>query len=202
MPDVKEVLHERQAFLVNPPPSLGTILEGEFRKDFFVGVSTIVLKLFHCVNPKVAVFGKKDYQQALIIRSMCNQFNLPVKIVLAETVREIDGLAMSSRNNRLSPTERTESCFLYQKLKELSAQILELNRQKKLNSTKISQLEDAAFQEFKLKKWQPDYFSVRRKIDLDIPSFEYGEGKLNELIILAAASLGKNRLIDNLEIKS
>src|SRR3546814_17106498 len=89
---------EPQNFRIQPPSDLGGILEGEFRPGFFDGVSTVVMKLFSCVQPSVAVFGKKDYQQLMVVRNMCRQFQLPVNILAHETVRDPDGLALSSRS--------------------------------------------------------------------------------------------------------
>ena len=108
-PSEDELYPEPQDYSVDPPQNLGDILEGEFRPGFFKGVCTVVLKLFSCVQPSVAVFGKKDYQQLMIIRRMCHQFALPVKIIPAETIRAKDGLALSSRNGYLSSNEREEA---------------------------------------------------------------------------------------------
>src|ERR1700688_5126626 len=105
-PTEREMYPEPQNYRVNPPTDLGDILEGQFRPGFFVGVTTVVLKLFSCVHPRVAVFGKKDYQQLMIVRNMCRQFCLPTEIIAHETVREDDGLALSSRNRFLSEAER------------------------------------------------------------------------------------------------
>ena len=111
-PDEREMYPEPQSYRVSPPSDLGDILEGEFRPGFFVGVTTVVLKLFSCVQPRVAVFGKKDYQQWMIVRAMCRQFSLPTEIVPHETVRDPDGLALSSRNRFLSDKERREAPHL------------------------------------------------------------------------------------------
>src|SRR5207249_11759591 len=100
------------------------ILEGEFRPGFFIGVTTVVLKLFSCVQPRVAVFGKKDYQQLMIVRNMCRQFALPTEIIPHETVRSADGLALSSRNQYLSPTERAEAPRLYRVLNTVRDRML------------------------------------------------------------------------------
>src|SRR5882757_9841539 len=108
-PNEREMYPEPQNYRVSPPPDLGDILEGEFRPGFFVGVTTVVLKLFSCVQPRVAVFGKKDYQQWMIVRAMCRQFSLPTEIVAHETVRDSEGLALSSRNRFLSDKERREA---------------------------------------------------------------------------------------------
>ena len=112
-PNEQEMYPEPQNYRVQPPHDLGDILEGEFRPGFFVGVSTVVLKLFSCVQPRVAVFGKKDYQQLMIVRNMCRQFALPTEIIPHETVRDPDGLALSSRNRFLSEAERKEAPRLF-----------------------------------------------------------------------------------------
>ena len=100
---------EPQGFKVDPPPELADILEGAFRPGFFRGVCTVVLKLFNVVQPAVAVFGKKDYQQLMIVRNMVRQLALPIAIVPGETARADDGLALSSRNGYLSAAERMEA---------------------------------------------------------------------------------------------
>ena len=122
-PTEKDLYPEPQEYRVEPPQNLGKILEGEFRPGFFQGVCTVVLKLFSCVQPKVAVFGKKDYQQLMVIRQMCRQLALPVDIIPAETVRAEDGLALSSRNGYLSTEERQEAVQLIQTLKEIQEKI-------------------------------------------------------------------------------
>ena len=108
-PDERELYPVEQAFRVSTPHGLGDILEGEFRPGFFEGVATVVLKLFGCVQPAAAVFGMKDYQQLMVVRRMVEQFNLPIAIVPGATMREADGLAMSSRNGYLSAAERAEA---------------------------------------------------------------------------------------------
>ena len=108
-PDENELYPVPQEYRVAPPTGLGDILEGEFRPGFFTGVTTVVLKLFNCVQPMVAVFGKKDYQQLMVLRRMAEQFALPTEIVPAETVRAPDGLALSSRNGYLSPEDRARA---------------------------------------------------------------------------------------------
>src|SRR5690606_460957 len=122
-PDEREMYPEPQSYRIQTPPVLGDILEGEFRPGFFNGVSTVVMKLFSCVQPRVAVFGKKDYQQLMVVRAMCRQFQLPVNILAHETVRDTDGLALSSRNVYLSSEERAEAPRLYQQLNALSQRV-------------------------------------------------------------------------------
>ena len=191
-PSEKEMFPEPQSYRVQTPDSLGDILEGEFRPGFFQGVNTIVLKLFSCVQPKVAVFGKKDYQQLMIVRSMCRQFQLPVEIYAHETVREANGLALSSRNRYLSESEYKEAPQLYAALNQVKSQILagELERE---------QLEHMARKQLVDRGWDVDYMALRKQSDLQVPSLE--ELKNNEpLVVLGAARLGATRLIDNLEI--
>ncbi len=194
-PTEKDLYPEPQEYRVEPPQNLGKILEGEFRPGFFQGVCTVVLKLFSCVQPKVAVFGKKDYQQLMVIRQMCRQLALPVDIVPAETVRAEDGLALSSRNGYLSTEERAEAVQLIGTLKEVQAKIL----QGKLSTADVQRIEQEASAKLSSRGWLPDYISVRKRIDL--LSANDAELSSNEpLVVLAAAKLGKTRLIDNLEI--
>ncbi|MGB6104266.1 MAG: pantoate--beta-alanine ligase [Pusillimonas sp.] len=191
-PNEREMYPEPQNFRVQPPPDLGGILEGEFRPGFFHGVSTVVLKLFSCVQPSVAVFGKKDYQQLMVIRNMCRQFQLPVKILAHETVRDADGLALSSRNVFLQPAERAEAPQLYAALKSVEAGI-------QAGNVDVSELEGLAAERLAARGWNVDYVSLRRQRDLLSPTpEEIGAGE--PLVVLAAAKLGATRLIDNLEI--
>ncbi len=192
-PNEKEMYPEPQSFQVQPPSDLGGILEGEFRPGFFGGVSTVVLKLFSCASPSVAVFGKKDYQQLMIVRSMCRQFQLPVRILAHETVRADDGLALSSRNVYLSDAERAEAPQLYATLQQLKARLL-------AGCHDQAELEGEAIAGLVRRGWQVDYFSLRRQSDLHLPTVEEIRGG-EPLVALAAAKLGKTRLIDNLEIQ-
>jgi len=191
-PPESEMYPEPQNYRVQPPTDLGDILEGEFRPGFFVGVTTVVLKLFACVQPRVAVFGKKDYQQLMIVRNMCRQFCQPTEIIAHETVREDDGLALSSRNRFLNDTERRQAPQLYQELSEIRECILAGERN-------LLEVEDQALRALAASGWQPDYVSVRRQVDLKTPSVEQVENG-EPLVVLAAARLGSTRLIDNLEI--
>jgi pantoate--beta-alanine ligase len=191
-PDEKEMYPEPQSYRVQPPDDLGNALEGEFRPGFFTGVSTVVLKLLSCVQPRVAIFGKKDYQQLMIVRAMCRQFQLPVDIVPHETVRAPDGLALSSRNMYLSEAERAEAPRLYAELQALQAQL-------KSGALDPVQLEQAATAALDARGWQVDYISVRRQADLKRPEAADMQGG-TPLIALAAAKLGATRLIDNLEL--
>jgi pantoate--beta-alanine ligase len=191
-PTEAEMYPEPQNYRVNPPHDLGDILEGEFRPGFFVGVSTVVLKLFSCVQPRVAVFGKKDYQQLMIIRNMCRQFALPTEIIAHETVRDADGLALSSRNRFLSEAERREAPRLYGVLNEVRGRL-------RAGQLDVAAIEHDAQRELAAAGWKVDYVSVRRQMDLKRPGNEQvaaGE----PLVVLGAAKLGTTRLIDNLEI--
>jgi len=191
-PDERELYPEPQSYRVQPPQELGDILEGECRPGFFGGVSTVVLKLFSCVQPRVAVFGKKDYQQLMVIRNMCRQFQLPVEILAHETVREANGLALSSRNMYLQQTEREEAPQLFAALKFLQQQV-------HAGIHDVQQLEQIAVAGLNARGWQVDYIAVRRQRDLHKPTRE--EVSAGEpLVVLAAAKLGATRLIDNLEI--
>jgi pantoate--beta-alanine ligase len=194
-PTEKDLYPEPQEYRVEPPQNLGKILEGEFRPGFFEGVCTVVLKLFSCVQPKVAVFGKKDYQQLMVIRQMCRQLALPVDIVPAETVRAEDGLALSSRNGYLSTEERSEAVQLIQTLKEIQEKVL----QGKLTSADILKIEKDACAKLSARGWTPDYISVRKRNDL-LSANDVDLSSNEPLVVLAAAKLGKTRLIDNLEI--
>lgn len=179
-PDETVLYPEPQGVRVYPGP-LGDDLEGRFRPGFFDGVATVVLKLLNCVQPLAAVFGKKDYQQLMVVRAMVRQLDLPVAIVAAETVREPDGLAMSSRNAYLSAAERAEAPRLCKTLQEVAS-----------GATSS----DKAIKQLAAAGWQPDYVEVRRRRDLMPP--QAGD---RELVVLAAARLGQTRLIDNVEFQ-
>ena len=191
-PDEKALYPEPQTCKVHPDPALADILEGHFRPGFFIGVCTVVMKLFQCVQPRVAVFGKKDYQQLMMIRHMVRQFALPIEIVGSETFRADDGLALSSRNGYLSETERAEAVQLSKALKAMAAAVQAGERD-------LAAIEARALQALTERGWQPDYLVLRRRADLQAPTF----GLAGEpLVALAAARLGGTRLIDNLEIEA
>lgn len=191
-PDERELYPEPQNYRVQPPQELGDILEGECRPGFFTGVSTVVLKLFSCVQPRVAVFGKKDYQQLMVIRNMCRQFQLPVEILAHETVRDEQGLALSSRNQYLQPAERAEAPQLQATLRELQARLHGGQRD-------TAKLEADAIARLAARGWSVDYIAVRRQRDLHkAAADEVAAGE--PLVALAAARLGATRLIDNLEL--
>jgi len=191
----KHLYPEPQTYKVHPATDLSDILEGHFRPGFFIGVSTVVLKLFSCVfagmPTGVAAFGKKDYQQVMVVRRMVQQFALPIEILAGETQRAEDGLALSSRNGYLSAAERAEAV-------ELSKAIRALGEAARASGTPdLPALEAQAMQALARRGWKPDYLTVRRRADLLAP-----QGPLagEPLVVLGAAKLGSTRLIDNLEI--
>ncbi len=170
-------------------PVLSHIIEGEFRPGFFKGVATVVLKLFNMVQPDIAVFGEKDFQQLLVIRQMVNDLNLPIEIIGGQTKREADGLAKSSRNNYLSPAERETSRTLSESLMLCRCQIEQ--------GADIVQAENGCVEALENHGFIVDYVTTRETSRLEKVSND--EITLNqELVILAAAKLGKTRLIDNI----
>lgn len=193
-PTERDMYPQPQEYRVHPPHDLGDILEGEFRPGFFTGVCTVVMKLMSCVQPRVAVFGKKDYQQLMIVRQMCQQFALPTDIVAAETVRDADGLALSSRNRYLTEAERAEAPMLAATLARVREAVLSGRRD-------FAAIEREAVDALSARGWQPDYVAVRQRSNLIAPAVNGNESE-NEapLVVLAAAKLGATRLIDNLEI--
>lgn len=195
-PTERDLYPQPQEYRVDPPQQLGDILEGEFRPGFFKGVCTVVLKLLSCVQPQVAIFGKKDYQQLMIIRQMAKQFALPVDIIPGETIRAEDGLALSSRNGYLSSAERAEAPELQKVLKEVRARVLDLSER---NEQAIKEIEKLAVGTLTGRGWNPDYIAIRQQSDL-APASNANLQAGEPLVILTAAKLGKTRLIDNLEI--
>jgi pantoate--beta-alanine ligase len=195
-PTERDLYPQPQEYRVDPPQQLGDILEGEFRPGFFKGVCTVVLKLLSCVQPKVAVFGKKDYQQLMIIRQMAKQFALPVDIIPGETIRAEDGLALSSRNGFLSSEERVEAPELQKVLREVRARVLDLSER---NTHVLKEIEKIATDMLVGRGWKPDYIAIRQQSDLAPITHESLQTE-EPLVILTAAKLGKTRLIDNLEI--
>ena len=186
-PDESELYPEPQEYQLDPP-DIQNQLEGEFRPGHFRGVATVVLKLFNIVQPQVAVFGKKDYQQLMLLRNMTRQLALPIEIVGGETVRADDGLALSSRNGYLTPAERVEAPRLSRVLAKISADI-------KAGERDFLSLEKAARDELDSHGWCCNYIAIRRQSDLKMPLADE-----KNLVVLAAARLGKPRLLDNLEI--
>lgn len=185
-PSVDEMYPEQQTLFVEPPP-IASELCGAFRPGHFRGMATVVLKLLNLVQPQVAIFGKKDYQQLAIIRQMVTQFNLPITLVGAETARAADGLALSSRNQYLSPEERTGAPFLYLTLQEVAASLRA--------GRAPAEVERSAVESLAKHGWEVEYVSVRSQHGLGKPA-----ASERKLVVLAAARLGRTRLIDNLEV--
>ena len=183
-----------QTFKVQPDPALADILEGQFRTGFFTGVCTVVMKLFQCVQPRVAMFGRKDYQQLMVIRQMVQQFALPIDIVGADTRRADDGLALSSRNGYLDAAQRQEAVALSHALRTLAEQA---EADGPALTSQLPALEAAALKALAERGWQPDDRTVRRRSDLQLP--QAGD---TSLVALGAARVGTTRLIDNLEFTS
>lgn len=187
-PSEKEMYPVQQTMLVSPPP-IANELCGASRPGHFGGVATVVLKLFNLVQPQVAVFGKKDFQQLFIIRELVQQFNLPIEIVAGETKREEDGLAMSSRNGYLSPEARGQAPLLHQSLQQV------------IQTVQSGQIDYAAAEAnatalLAQSGWEVDYISIRSANTLLPPTQQD-----HQLVVLGAARLGNTRLIDNIEFK-
>ena len=170
------------------PPDIQHQLDGEFRPGHFRGVATVVLKLFNIVQPQAAIFGKKDYQQLMVLRNMTRQLALPIEIIGGDTIRAEDGLALSSRNGYLSPAERAEAPRLYRILTRIRDAI-------RGGKNNFAELEQEALVELAEHGWKTDYIAVRQQSDLQLP--QPGEPAL---VTLAASRLGVTRLIDNIEI--
>lgn len=186
-PSAREMYPQPQTCTVRPSPALADILEGSARPGFFSGVCTVVLKLFNTLQPRAAVFGKKDYQQLLVVKDMVRQLGLPVEIVAAETVRDANGLALSSRNGYLEGEQAVEAAELYAALRRVAQQV-------RAGRTDWRALEVEACTALAARGWQPDYVAIRRRSDLGHP--EPG----GELTVLGAAALGPTRLIDNVDV--
>ena len=180
---------ETIATTISMPSSLTNILCGASRPGHFDGVATIVAKLFELVQPDVAVFGEKDYQQLLVIRHLVAELKLPVKIIGLPTVREQGGLAMSSRNGYLDDTEQAQARQLYKTLQRCCEQL-------QSGEQDIASIETSAAADLQAAGFAPDYVSIRRASDLALPDIAD-----NELVVLAAAQLGAARLIDNVLCK-
>lgn len=201
-PDEAELYPEPQGYKVVPPDALANLLEGEFRPGFFTGVCTVVHKLFNIVQPRAAFFGKKDYQQLMVLRTMVRQMALPIEMVPGETTRADDGLALSSRNGYLSPAEREEALALYRSLNGIKSAVHALRASGATSvdaASWLNQAEQDAKAALSARGWLPDYVTLRRQFDLLPPTAD--QLLANEpLVVLAAAKLGSTRLIDNLEV--
>lgn len=169
-------------------PGLSDILEGAFRPGHFAGVATVVTKLFNIVQPDVAVFGEKDFQQVKVIRRLVEELCLPVQIIGAPTVRDADGLALSSRNQYLTPEERERAPALHGALAAAAARVA-------AGDADFAAIERAADAALRAQGFVPDYFTIRDARDLSLPGVAS-----RELVILVAARLGKTRLIDNVQV--
>ncbi|MBI1905079.1 MAG: pantoate--beta-alanine ligase [Rhodocyclales bacterium] len=187
-PDDQLMYPELQTYHVDPAPAQIAILEGEFRPGHFRGVATVVLKLLNIVQPDIALFGKKDYQQLMVLSNMVRQLALPVDVQPGETVRADSGLALSSRNGYLSPDELAEAPRLYRELTNICEAV-------RAGDHDFLKLETDAMATLEAHGWSPDYIAIRRRIDLQPPVHAD-----DPLVVLAAARLGRTRLIDNIEI--
>jgi pantoate--beta-alanine ligase len=194
-PSEKELYPEPQGFTVQPPTDLANMLEGHFRPGFFGGVCTVVMKLFACVQPRVALFGQKDYQQLMVIQRMVHQFALPIEVIGGKTLRAEDGLALSSRNNYLSPSERKEAVQLSLALKAMADALRQ-------GETDLPALEARAMQALETRGWKPDYLTIRQRSNLQVPpaATVTSQSSSAALVVLGAARIGNTRLIDNLEV--
>jgi len=186
-PSEAELYPQAQTYTVQPPAALAGILEGHFRPGFFTGVCTVVMKLLSCTQARTAVFGKKDYQQLMVIRQMVKQFAMPVDIVGVDTHRTPDGLALSSRNGYLNAAQRAQASLLSHTLRSFADAL-------RGGNTDYAALEAQALHTLKAAGWAPDYVTARRQADLQSP--QAGDA----LVVLGAARLGATRLIDNLEV--
>lgn len=185
---VADEIYSEQAISRIHVPGLGEQLEGASRPGHFDGVATIVAKLFNLIQPDVALFGEKDFQQLLLIRRMAEDLNFPVTVMGFPTVRESDGLAMSSRNGYLSSEQRQQAPALYASLQKLELALRE-------GKTDYAELELQANKDLEIAGFGVDYVAIRRASDLGEP-----RGDEAELVVLASAWLGKARLIDNIPV--
>lgn len=191
-PSVAEIYPHEQTMTIDPPP-IASVLCGATRLSHFAGVATVVMKLFNIVQPQVAVFGKKDFQQLFIIREMVRQFNLPIEIIAGETVREANGLALSSRNSYLTDVQCSLASQLNKALQGIVTQIKNGNKD-------FIELEQQAGALLNSQGWDVDYISIRSSTSLQ-PATLLDKN----LIVLGAAKIinktsGKTRLIDNIEL--
>ena len=171
-------------------PGITDSLEGAWRDGHFTGVATVVCKLFNLAEPDVAVFGEKDFQQLLLVRRMTEDLNFPIEIVGSPTIRTPEGLAMSSRNGRLSNKERRQASEIYRTLKECVKSL-------RNGAKEFEQLELAARQRLTDAGFSPDYFSIRNTTDLEPAG---ANDNIDSWVVLVAANLGDVRLIDNMQV--
>jgi pantoate--beta-alanine ligase len=187
-PSAGEMYPESQQYKVLPPALLADILEGSVRPGFFTGVCTVVMKLFNIVQPRAAVFGKKDYQQLRVVECMVRQLALPVEIIPADTVRDPTGLALSSRNAYLNAAQRVEAAQLYAALCTAAGLVRAGRRD-------WARIEQITAESLTARGWRPDYMAIRRSRDLGPPAGS------EALVVLGAARLGDTRLIDNVDVE-
>jgi pantoate--beta-alanine ligase len=210
-PSAREMYPEDQTYTIQAPAALADILEGSFRPGFFVGVCTVVMKLFAIVQPSAAVFGKKDYQQLLVIKHMVQQFALDLDVIAGETVRSASGLALSSRNGYLDDAERVEAAELQRVLRGVADAVragpaVPVDVAMPMD---YAALEAQAMTRLAARGWAPDYVAIRRQRDLS--EAKRGDATTGDatprdatprdaMVVLGAAKLGRTRLIDNIEV--
>ena len=188
-PDENEMYPSPQSYHIEPATEQVSVLEGEFRAGHFRGVATVVMKLFQIVQPDIALFGKKDYQQLMVLRNMVSQFAMPIEVVGCETVRAQDGLALSSRNGYLSADERRRAPQLNAELRRIRDAVRDGHRD-------FGGLQESAAERLDSAGWRTEYVRICRRADLQPSDATAKEAR----VVLAAARLGTTRLIDNLEI--
>ena len=198
VPPTKLMYPCEQEFFIEVPEYISECLEGEFRGPFFSRVATIVMKFFFLIKPDIAIFGKKDFQQAFMIKELCLQFATQCTILLGETIRDFDGLALSSRNSHLSSSERANANQMYKTLVNIKEEILKNNELEHFNLKFLSQLEDTGRDKLNNEGWECEYIKIINKDLFREPICPKTEWR--QLIVLAAARLGGTRLIDNIEI--
>ncbi|MDA9689158.1 pantoate--beta-alanine ligase [Betaproteobacteria bacterium] len=198
LPSGELMYPNEQEFFIEVPDYISECLEGQFRGPFFSRVATIVMKFFFLIKPDIAVFGKKDFQQAFMIKKLCLQFSTQCTILLGETIRDFDGLALSSRNSHLSSSERANANQMYRTLVNMKEEILKNSELEHFNLEFLSQLEGTGRDRLNNGGWECEYIKVINKDLFREPICPKTEWR--QLIVLAAAKLGNTRLIDNIEI--
>ena len=198
VPSAEIMYPYEQDFFIEVPKYISECLEGQFRGPFFSRVATIVMKFLFLIKPDIAVFGKKDFQQAFMIKKLCLQFSTQCTVLLGETIRDFDGLALSSRNTHLSSFERANANEMYRTLVNIKEEILQNNKLKHFDLKFLSQLEVTSERKLNKEGWECEYIKILNKHLFREPSCP--EMEWRQLIVLAAARLGNTRLIDNIEI--
>ena len=187
-----------QDFFIEVPEYISECLEGQFRGPFFSRVATIVMKFFFLIKPDIAVFGKKDFQQAFMIKKLCLQFSTQCTVLLGETIRDFDGLALSSRNSHLNASERANANQMYRTLVNIKEEILQNNELEHFNLKFLNKLEETSKGKLNNEGWECEYIKIINKDLFREPCCPKMEWR--QLIVLAAARLGNTRLIYNIEI--